>query len=345
MVLPSAEQFDPLLLPFLSASDETEAEAELSELICRQRNETINQIVRNKLRVSLSPNDSSHENQEALELVTEVQLTLISTLRDLKNKLGSRSIGDFGAYVAAVTYNACNQLLRRKYPKRLQLKNKLRYLLTHEPQFGLWQKDRDWLCGLAQWANSSRSIPAVQKLQQQKEGKQLLEHTPNLDPTRHVLIDLLSRTFQTLGGAISLDEVVSLMIDQLHIKEDVMVSDDEPSISAEDSFSPFECQAQLRKLWNDICELPLRHRRALLLNLRDKNGADALELFVTARITTIRELSTTLGFESKAFASMWNELPWDDAKIADHLGLTRQQVINLRQSARAKLIRLRRSGD
>jgi hypothetical protein len=341
MLLPSAEQFDPLLLPFLSASDETESEIELSELICTQRNETINQIVRNKLRVSLSANDSSHENQEALELVTEVQLTLISSLRDLKSKLASRNISDFGAYVATVTFNACNQFLRRKYPKRLQLKNKIRYLLTHEPRFSLWQSDRELVCGLSKWANSNRSAAAVQKLHQLKE-KNLFEYARHAEPTRHVLTDLLSKTFQLLGGAISLDEVVSLMMDQLHVKEDVIVSDDEGSITAEDSLSLLECQAQLKKLWNDICELPLRHRRALLLNLRDEKGGDALELFVTTRITTIREIATTLGFESKIFASMWNELPWDDAKIADHLELTRQQVINLRQSARAKLIRIRK---
>ena len=38
-------------------------------------------------------------------------------------------------------------------------------------------------------------------------------------------------------------------------------------------------------------------------------------------------------------AEIWNELPLDDRTIAGHLGLTRQQVINLRSAARQRLAR------
>jgi hypothetical protein len=36
---------------------------------------------------------------------------------------------------------------------------------------------------------------------------------------------------------------------------------------------------------------------------------------------------------------LWKELPLDDLTIAGRLGATRQQVINLRKSARARLVR------
>ena len=36
-------------------------------------------------------------------------------------------------------------------------------------------------------------------------------------------------------------------------------------------------------------------------------------------------------------AALWPDLPLEDAAIAERLGLTRQQVINLRKSARARL--------
>ena len=39
------------------------------------------------------------------------------------------------------------------------------------------------------------------------------------------------------------------------------------------------------------------------------------------------------------FGEIWNELPLDDKRIAALLGLTRQQVINLRKSARERLTR------
>jgi hypothetical protein len=39
------------------------------------------------------------------------------------------------------------------------------------------------------------------------------------------------------------------------------------------------------------------------------------------------------------FAEIWNHLPLDDNRIAEILNLTRQQVINLRKSARERLAR------
>jgi DNA-binding transcriptional regulator LsrR (DeoR family) len=42
---------------------------------------------------------------------------------------------------------------------------------------------------------------------------------------------------------------------------------------------------------------------------------------------------------AEKFASIYVELPLDDATIAEHLGIPRQQVINLRLSARERLTR------
>jgi hypothetical protein len=336
------EAIDPVLLAFLTAVDEAQAEASLSELICQQKETTIKEIVRTKLRVTLSPTDDSHPNQEALDLVTDVQTILLSTLRDLKSKSPSRIISDLSSYVATVTFNACHQLLRQKYPKRVQLKNKLRYLLTHEARFALWETEKDWLCGLSGWRGSKRSVSAATKLQRLRSDQQRFSSAANANRQRQALIDLLLESFETLKGPILLDELVSLMVDQLQIKEDVIVTKDEtpkskPSIG--DSVIQLESQAQISELWKEICELPLRHRSALLLNLRDRNGTDALELFQIARVATIRDIALVLEFQPEEFASVWNELPWDDATIANHLELTRQQVINLRQSARARLAR------
>src|SRR5437867_903908 len=145
-------QNDPSLLGFLSAPDLAESEAALSQIISEQTESTIKGILRSKLRVSLSATDGSHNNQEALDLLTEVQTVLLEGLHELKTDASAKSITNFQGYVAAVTFNACHQLLRRKYPKRLQLKNKLRYLLTHEANFALWESnEKEWLCGLAAW--------------------------------------------------------------------------------------------------------------------------------------------------------------------------------------------------
>lgn len=317
------------------APNEVQAEASLSELIHEQKESTIKEIVRSKLRVSLSQTDSSHNNQEALDLVTDVQTTILSSLRNLKHGSSSKAIADFGGYVATMTYNACHQLLRRKYPKRFQLKNKLRYLLSHDAKFALWQTDNDWLCGLAAWRGAKRSTIDLSNIEHARQ-----KFKGSAPSNRQDLIDLISKTFELLTGPILLDEFVSLVFDQLQIREDVMVEEDASEKSSEpDSLIQLESRGQLEALWKEICDLPLRHRIALLLNLRDRRGADALELFHLTRVAGIREIAKSLDFQPEEFASIWNKLPLDDAAIADHLGLKRQQVINLRQSARARLAR------
>ncbi len=45
------------------------------------------------------------------------------------------------------------------------------------------------------------------------------------------------------------------------------------------------------------------------------------------------------GAYARAGAELWNQLPLDDAAIAELLDLTRQHVVNLRKSARKRLTR------
>jgi len=115
---------------------------------------------------------------------------------------------------------------------------------------------------------------------------------------------------------------------------------DDPAISEDKMLTELEQQEYLKRVWSEIRALPIRHRIALLLNLKDKSGNCVIILFPLLRIASIRKIAETLEFPAEEFATLWNELPWDDFKIAEYLGLTRQQVINLRQSARARLARL-----
>jgi hypothetical protein len=53
----------------------------------------------------------------------------------------------------------------------------------------------------------------------------------------------------------------------------------------------------------------------------------------------MNDLAGTLEMDRGALDRLWDRLPVDDQTIAKRLGLTRQQVINLRKSARARLAR------
>ena len=95
----------------------------------------------------------------------------------------------------------------------------------------------------------------------------------------------------------------------------------------------------LGKLWSEICELPENQRAALLLNLKDSQGGGGVSLFQMTRVAAVPQIAQALCIAPEELAHMWAELPLDDLTIANRLGVTRQQVINLRKSARERLAR------
>jgi hypothetical protein len=99
------------------------------------------------------------------------------------------------------------------------------------------------------------------------------------------------------------------------------------------------------RLWKAVLELPVPHRIALLLNFKDGKGEDLTAVFPMLQAATIREIGEAVDMSPETIAAIWNELPWDDRRIAEHLGLKRQQVINLRQSAKQALRRKLTAAD
>jgi hypothetical protein len=101
----------------------------------------------------------------------------------------------------------------------------------------------------------------------------------------------------------------------------------------------------LETLWPEIRALPARQRAALLLNLRDVGGAGMLWVFPLSGVASMREIAAALEITPEQLAALWKELPLDDATIAGRLECTRQQVINLRMSARKRLANRLGSGE
>ena len=100
-----------------------------------------------------------------------------------------------------------------------------------------------------------------------------------------------------------------------------------------------EQQYMLALLWQEVCRLPPRQRAALLLNFRDARGQDLISFLPYTRTATIEQIAEALDFPLVEFLRLWNKLPLDDVTIAELLGATRQQVINLRKCARERLER------
>jgi hypothetical protein len=152
-----------------------------------------------------------------------------------------------------------------------------------------------------------------------------------------------------LGAPIELDALVNTVAELQGIKDQVAPGtrdDDEESALATERLADnrtniateLEQRLYLQRLWAEILELPVRQRSALLLNLKIE-GESVITLLPLIGIASVRQIAEAVAIPAEQFAELWNELPLEDAVIARQLKVTRQQVINLRKSARERLWR------
>jgi RNA polymerase sigma factor (sigma-70 family) len=113
----------------------------------------------------------------------------------------------------------------------------------------------------------------------------------------------------------------------------------DPPDRTPDAATRFEERSFLHGLWREIALLPARQATALLLNLRDEGRGNAILLLPLTGVASLREIARVLGMPAERLAELWPRLPLEDATIAEILGTTRQQVINLRKAARERLSR------
>ncbi len=332
---------DELLLPFLRARGREEGEGLLALLVEEHAAPVVRGVVKGKLRVSLNPGDGREENQDALDLYGDVCADLIAELRALKAD-GDRRITNFRSYVAGVAFHACYRHLRRKYPQRHSLKTRVRYLLTHHADFALWEAgEHTHLCGRAAWRGRGHvgATAAADDLVQLTRAR-----LGGADAQRLQLAEVLSKVFEAARAPVELDELVSAVAELTGVAERPARDEDEEAQAREQHADlgagveeEFDQRRFVARLWEEIRELPVNQRAALLLNLRDARGRDLVALLPYTGVASVRQIAEALGIPAAEFAALWNDLPLEDKAIAERLGLTRQQVINLRKSARARL--------
>jgi hypothetical protein len=348
---------DEVLLPFINASDEAEAELQLSRLLTEHAEPTVVRVIRHKAGGARAHSHRADEFARVEDVRGEVMLQLVVRLRNFRADYSTRPIADFNAYVAAATYNAYDRHISRMYPQRRRLKNGLRYLLTHRSGFALWQAtDGAWVCGFERMRPGARGaeVSTYGSLQQLREDPRAFARGASEERHWHDrkhAYELLSAVFEWVGVPVELDLLTGIVADWWNVTDEEVELDagrdsgegdkeagraaaSQPAAAAE-----VEGRMYLKRLWDEIVELPPRQRAALLLNLRDEGGRGIVDLWIIVGVVTPEALAEALSLEARAFAELWKELPLDDNRIAAHLGLTRQQVINLRKSARERLVR------
>jgi hypothetical protein len=332
-------EVDPVLAPFLQAPDDDTARLRLGELLDREARPVAADVIRGHLR-GLS-------NGEREDVLGGVLLSLAAHLRAVREEHAPREpIRTFGGYVAATAHHACHAFHRARFPLRAQLRSRARYVLVRDPALALWDAStREWLCGTAARRGAAWE-PATSALLAEQSGRR--GAFPTFPALLHALLDGLPgpARFEDLVDALAAIQGISDQPPRSALAEDDGtggardVPDSSPSPEAATTDRDF-----LRNLWAEIRLLPVRQRTALLLNLRDAEGLGIVELFPATGTATVADLAAALEMTEEELGALWDELPRDDAWIAERMGATRRQVINLRKCARERLARrVRREG-
>jgi len=356
----ASSQIDALLLPYIRATSEADSERLLAALVSEYVEPVIRQVISSKLRVRFDRRGRALRNPDAEDLYGETLVQLLARLKECKASPADKAIGNLRGYVAVVSYHTCYEYLRLKYPQRHNLKNKLRYLLARQPGLALWENESgELLGGFAAWRGQTGARTRSDRLQR------LIDDPPSSLPSAALrgdfqraspsdLADLVAAIFNHTNHPIDLDDLVGVVAGLWGIKDRA----EQPATRDEDA-DPFARAADgradvaaevdqrffLKWLWEEICQLPIRQRMALLLNLRDEQGGGVASLLPVTGIATIRQIAAALEMTDDELARLWPSLPLDDAGIAGLLGVARQQVINLRKCARERLARRMRAVD
>jgi len=343
-VLVTASEIDLSLLPFLDASNAPEEAAALARLNSEEIEPVIRRGLGYKLRIYSPHGEQNLHRPDFDEIYNDIQLRLLKRLRALKDDRAQNQIVNLRGYVATVTRNACDEYLRHRYPLRRSLKDKIRRHLLSNSEFALWEDtEHNWRAGLSAWQDSNGALKDEPGELQQR----LKTEWQTVDVQHLELHDLLMTIFRVARTPVELDQLTELIASFWGIE-------DHPAEPLEaNTFAPLDEQLgpdinpatiierreSLQALWREICQLPRRQRVALLLNLRNPNGINVITLLPATGVATFEEIAETLEIPTAEFEQLWAQLPLDDLHLAAYLGATRQQVINLRKTARERLLK------
>jgi RNA polymerase sigma factor (sigma-70 family) len=365
---------DSLVLPFLDAADEEDARALLGDLLIGQASPLILQIVRRQL-LSGGGAAARVREQDVEDLHGALMLRLTAQLWALRSEEGDGAapIASFAGYVARAAFNACHEWLRQRAPRRARLQSRVRYVLTHDPRLMMREAaGRDWWCGARDTSDPSTNaadaadqegadIP-LSTVRGAAEEQAAVVRREAGDPavSPRAFAAFVHATLAALGGPCRFATLVAAIGACLG-EEDAPSGGGgharQPGRSQDGPEDDLPSEAErlrdqrpaivdvlthrdhLERLWGEIRELPPRQRAALLLNLRDDEGRGMIELWPQTGVAPLAELALALDLTEAALRELWPTLPRDDQWIAERLGVTRRQVINLRKCARERLAR------
>ena len=266
------------------------------------------------------------ERSAVQEVVAQAAVDLAARLRGNQD-----AATPFAILTATAASHAATDYLRRNHPTRFRVETRVRYLHSTEKGLALWEAKGDWLCGLSEWQTAGVEPVAKAKLEQWSD---LLQDVPRGRNANHPA-DLAFTIYDRLGAPVPLEDLTGI------VQELLGLSDAQPAAdAAAGDLNPArraELADWLGKLWAQIRRMPFAERSAVLLSLRTDDDRSGAVLLQTSGVADIPALAGALDVPEGELGTIWNQLPLDDAAIAERLGVTPQGAAALRNAALEEL--------
>src|SRR5204863_1059214 len=128
---------------------------------------------------------------------------------------------DVRGLAAMIAYRTCSRWMRREFPERHALKQRLYYLLTRQSGFALWQNENEkMMAGFAAWQGQKRAADN-EALKSLSDDERLLTQIRLLRTRKHQaeVSDILAAIFDHLGAPIEFDQLISELAALLFIRD------------------------------------------------------------------------------------------------------------------------------
>ncbi len=274
------------------------------------------------------------------DVVADVRLKLVERLQAWRSGEDD-PIDNLPAYARTLSLHAAYAVLRREFPERTRLRNRIRYVLTHHPDLELAPGVDDApVCRVRGPRRMSAAGSTRGWMDDPVAAADRAGLTPAL-PLPRLILGILERCDAPLPLD-ALVEIVSRLAGIADAPRPASRPDAAPLDVPDRSPGALERLVQhetLATAWRELVQLPPFQRAALLLNLRDTDGGALIQTLPATGIAARDAIAAALDMSVAQLDRLWPDLPLDDLAIAARLGLTRQQVINLRKSGRARLAR------